>query len=105
NVMIKYDYDPTASYAGGIAGLAATSPKATDQPLKDNRAAVAAYDSHAAQVSDDITRAIQAAVPGAKIGDAYTTVYAGVRAHVPANKVSDLLAVDGVAAVQKDSLE
>ncbi|HYU82416.1 MAG TPA: hypothetical protein VFA31_06735, partial [Candidatus Polarisedimenticolia bacterium] len=26
NVVIKYDYDATASYAGGVAGLAATSP-------------------------------------------------------------------------------
>ena len=26
NVMIKYDVDATASYAGGVAGYAATSP-------------------------------------------------------------------------------
>src|SRR5262245_60531716 len=31
NVIIKYDYDPTASYAGGLSGLPATSPAATGE--------------------------------------------------------------------------
>src|SRR4051812_620833 len=34
NVMIKYDYDATASYAGGVDGLAATSPSVTGKTLK-----------------------------------------------------------------------
>ena len=33
NVMIKLDYDGSASYAGGIEGLAATSPHVTCKPL------------------------------------------------------------------------
>ena len=40
--MIKYDYDATASYDGGVAGLAATSPGVTGKELKDNKGAVAA---------------------------------------------------------------
>src|SRR3954452_13299245 len=32
-VMIKYDYDATASYKGGVDGLAATSPAVTGVPL------------------------------------------------------------------------
>ena len=39
--MIKYDVDATASYSGGVAGLAATSPSVTGKPLADNEAAVA----------------------------------------------------------------
>ncbi len=39
------------------------------------------------------------------ITSAYTTVYGGVAARVPANKVAAILAVPGVAAVQKDTLE
>ena len=44
-------------------------------------------------------------MPSADIGKAYTTVYGGVAAKVPANKVADLLKVAGVAAVQQDILQ
>src|SRR5262245_51992435 len=33
NVVIKLDYDATASYTGRISGLAATSPRVTGQRL------------------------------------------------------------------------
>jgi hypothetical protein len=104
NVMIKYDLDSTASYTGGIAGLAPTSPAVTGKALKDNDAAVAAYDRHADQVAGQISSAVQQAVPDAKIDQTFTTVYGGVTAQVPANRIGDVLAVDGVAAVQKDAL-
>src|SRR5689334_22601077 len=32
-VMVKLDYDATASYAGGVRGLAATSPRVTGKKL------------------------------------------------------------------------
>ena len=105
NVVIKYDLDGTASYAGGVAGLAATSPLVTGLALNDNKTAVAAYDKHANKVADQISDAVQSAVPSTKIGQTFTTAYGGVSAQVPANKIDDLLKVDGVAAVQKDSLE
>src|SRR5438270_5144602 len=105
NVMIKYDYDPTASYSGTVAGLAATSPGVTGKKLNENKGAVDAYEQHAKGVSQKITAAIQQAVPGAKIRGSFVTVYGGVAAQVPANKVGDLLRVQGVVAVQKDSLE
>ena len=44
NVLIKYDYDATASYAGGVSGLAATSPAVTGKKLKNNKDAVKAYE-------------------------------------------------------------
>ena len=85
NVLIKYDYDATASYAGGVAGLAATSPAVTGKKLKNNKDAVKAYESHTAKVSKDISAAVQKAVPGAKLGESFQTVYGGVAATVPAN--------------------
>jgi hypothetical protein len=105
NVMIKYDVEATASYTGGVAGLAATSPSVTGKSLDDNKAAVQAYEQHATKVADDITAAVTKAVPSADITNSYVTAYGGVSAQVPANKVDDLLKVDGVAAVQKDSLQ
>ena len=104
NVMIKYDYDATASYKGGVPGLAATSPSVTGKELKENQGAVQAYETYTADVSAKIDKAVADAVPDAVVRDAYQTVYGGVSATVPANNVSDLLAVPGVVAVQKDTL-
>jgi hypothetical protein len=103
NVMIKYDVDATASYTGG-AGYTATSPSVTGQTLQQNKAAVQAYDQHVESVANRISSAIKATVPAADINQTYATVYGGVAAQVPANSVAAILKVDGVAAVQKDTL-
>ena len=42
--------------------------------------------------------------PSAKLGTAFTIAYGGIAARVPANKIGKLLAVPGVVAVQKDTL-
>jgi subtilisin family serine protease len=104
SVVVKYDYDSTATYEGGVQGLAATSPKVTGKKLKANRGAVAAYEAYAARVESQITSAVQSAVPSAQIGQSFRDVYGGVAMVVPANRVGDLLAVDGVVAVQQDAL-
>jgi hypothetical protein len=103
-VMIKYDFDATASYTGDIAGLAATSPAVTGIPLDANTGAVAAYDNYASGQTALISSAVQAEVPEAQIGSDYQTAYGGVAATIPANSVSELLSVPGVAAVQLDTL-
>src|SRR5918997_3772904 len=36
-VVIKYDYDALASYTGGVAGLAATSPAVTGETLAETK--------------------------------------------------------------------
>ncbi len=105
NVMIKYDYDPTASYTGTVTGFAATSPSVSGKKLKENKGAVNAYEQYAAGVSQKITGAVRKAVPEATIRGSFVTVYGGVAAQLPANKVGDLLRVQGVVAVQKDALE
>ncbi len=104
SVLIKYDYDATASYAGGVAGLAATSPTVTGKKLNENLAAVRAYERRTDQVSSEISAAVTKAVPDTEIRESFQMVYGGVAAQVPANKVADLLEVAGVVAVQKDSL-
>jgi subtilisin family serine protease len=105
SVMIKYDFDATASYAGGVAGLAATSPRATGKSLKANAGAVAAYESYTSRRADAISAAVKQAVPAADIRQTFQTAYGGVEAQVPANTVNALLQVPGVAAVQRDTLE
>jgi subtilisin family serine protease len=104
NVMVKYDFDATASYQGGVNGLAATSPGKTGKKLKDNKPAVAAYEQYTAGLIDKTDAAATAAVPDMVIRSSYKTVYGGVAAVLPANQVGTLLTVPGVVAVQSDSL-
>ena len=61
NVMIKYDFDPAASYTGRIAGLAATSPRLTGKTLKANAKAVKAYDAYPLTCRRSITARAQRA--------------------------------------------
>ncbi|MGH2386084.1 MAG: S8 family serine peptidase, partial [Candidatus Limnocylindria bacterium] len=105
SVFVKLDYDAVASYAGGIEGLAPTSPEVTGKPLDENQAAVDAYLSYAEAVETEARDAIEAAVPQSTTLDSFQVVYGGVTAVVPANKIRDVLSVDGVVAIQEDSLE
>jgi len=105
NVMIKYTYASTASYAGGVGGLAATSPRKTGKSLKDNNQAVQQYESYIKAREEETSAAIQQTVPGVAIDTSYTTVYGGVSATVPGDQIANILNVPGVEAVQKDILQ
>jgi hypothetical protein len=104
HVMIKYDFDATASYTGGVDGLAPTSPRETGRKLRENRGAVGAYEAFARQKAQSISSAIKNAVPGANVKETFETVYGGVRATIPANAVEKVLSVPGVVAVQRDAV-
>jgi subtilisin family serine protease len=105
NVMIKYDFDPTASYSGGVAGLRATNPHVTGVKLALNRAAVRAYGRYTSKYSRAVSRAIRAKLSGVTIRQGYRLVYGGVAARVPGNEISKLLTIKGVSAVQRDTLQ
>ena len=104
NVLVKLDYDSVATYTGGVQGLAATSPKATGKKLKQNRGAVDAYQAHVAGVEGDIVSDIGGAVSGGTVRASYRIAYGGISMQIPANEIDELLSVDGVVAVQQDTL-
>ncbi|MGD9958851.1 S8 family serine peptidase [Nocardioides sp.] len=103
-VMIKYDYDAVASYAGSVRGYAATSPSVTKRSLDTKSGAKARYLGYLRSQESRISAGIRAAVPSAKVTGSYRIVYGGVAATIPGNSVSELLKVPGVVAVQRDSL-
>ena len=105
SVMVKLDLDSVASYAGGVEGLAPTSPVATGKSLQRNATAVKAYTRHANKVVGDAAGDIKRAVPAAKVGKSFTSAYGGLAVKVPANKAKDLLSIPGVVAVQSDTLQ
>ncbi len=104
-VLIKLDYDAVASYTGDVEGLAATSPEVTGKSLRANKAAVDAYGRHLDTREKAARDAIEAAVPQSTVLDSFSIAYGGVSAIVPANRIGALLGVEGVAAVQADTLE
>jgi hypothetical protein len=104
SVMIKYAFMPTASYAGGIKGLKATSPRVTHKTFRKNAKAVSRYQKWAKTKARKISARIKRLVPKAKIGQTLTVAYGGVAARVPANKIGKLLSQSGVVAIQRDAL-
>ncbi|GIG14357.1 peptidase S8 [Catellatospora methionotrophica] len=102
-VLVKLDHDAVASYAGGVPGLAATSPAATGVRLRGGDAE-RAYEQYLAQREQHFASALAAKLPAARVGQSLRTVYGGVALTLPANEVKKLLAVEGVVAVQRDEL-
>jgi subtilisin family serine protease len=105
SVMIKLDYDSIATYEGGIAGLAATSPRVTGRPLTGASAAERQYDAYARAQEAAFVAELQAAVPGASVDASLRIVYGGVAASIPASAVETVLGIPGAVAVQYNDLE
>jgi hypothetical protein len=105
SVLIKLDYDSAATYGGGVPGLAPTSPSVTGEALSEADPAVQAHDAYAAEQEAAAIAAIQAVVPQARFGTSLRIVYGGIAATVPANRIKDIVQVDGVVAVQADEIQ
>ncbi|AYF99137.1 S8 family serine peptidase [Protaetiibacter intestinalis] len=103
-VMVKVDIDPVASYAGGIEGYAATSPEVTGKELSLSDPAVKKYLDYVNQVIAETRDSIVAAVPSAKTITTYAVAYGGLAMTVKARDAKTVLGVEGVAAVQDNSL-
>jgi subtilisin family serine protease len=103
-VMVRLDYDPAGSYAGGIAGLSATSPSVTGLSIKENRAAVNTYERHLSAIDARVTGAIKNRIPQVKVLRSFHLAYGGLSVLVPANRARDLLDIDGVVAIHEDAL-
>jgi len=104
SVGVKLDYDASASYAGGVEGLRATSPKVTGRKLTGHSAEEVAYDAYAGKVEGEFLNDLQAKVANVSVTRSLRTVYGGVILTLPANEAKQLAALKNVAAVQADTL-
>jgi hypothetical protein len=103
-VMIKLDYDPVATYQGGVDGLPATSPTVTGEPLTGDSQAEQEYGAFIDDQVAAFVAELQRQVPEARVGTRFDVVYGGVSAVVPANRLRDVAAMQGVVAVQENKL-
>ncbi|HEX5598164.1 MAG TPA: S8 family serine peptidase [Micromonosporaceae bacterium] len=102
-VLVKLAHDSVATYSGGVSGFAATSPAVTGRKLT-GAPAERSYEDYLAKQEQAFAAELARRVPGASVRHRLRTVYGGVSTVVPANRVADLLKIDGVVAVQKDEL-
>jgi len=102
-VAIKLDHDALASYAGGVKGLAATSPLATGKALTGASGAERAYLGHVKAREASVVKALKQ-IKGVTVGRAFRVVYGGLAARIPANAVERILKIPGVAAVQYNAV-
>ncbi|MFT4029358.1 MAG: S8 family serine peptidase [Protaetiibacter sp.] len=103
-VMVKVDVDPVASYAGGIDGYPATSPEVTGKDLSLSDPAVKKYLAYVTSVLTETQAAITSKVASATVLESYAVAYGGIALTVKARDAKAVLAVEGVAAVQDNSL-
>jgi hypothetical protein len=104
HVFVRLDYDPVASYYGGVQGLAATSPEATNRPLSRSGAAIAAYQRYLSDFDARVTKGMKSAVAGVKVLRAHHIAFGGLLVSLPENRAKDLLKVSGVVAVMRDKV-
>ena len=90
---------------GRRAGAGGHEPGRHRQADRQEPGAVHAYENHVAGEEKAIVSDIKQAVPAADVGSRSASVYGGVAMKLPANQVRKVLGVDGVVAVQRDSLE
>lgn len=100
-VVIKLNYDPLATYAGDVAGYPATSPAVTGKPLT-GASAERRYAGHVGAMEQAFVTRLRGLVPDALVRSRLRTVYGGVAATVPANRIAEVLRIPGVLAVQRD---
>jgi hypothetical protein len=105
SLMVKLEEPSLAAYQGGIAGLAATSPRTTGAPRLDLESAPAkayrAYLDSRFQAFDAVCRH---ALPSARVIHRLPNVFGGVSVVVPEGQEEEVRALPGVKAVYKDEL-
>ena len=102
-VLVKLDYDSTATYAGGVGDLEATSPSVTGEPLTGD-AGEQRYEQYAAGKEAEFATELERVAPGTGIQQTLRTVYGGVAVTVPADRAAEVAALPGVVAVQQNTL-
>lgn len=104
SVIVQLKDAPVATYRGGVAGLAATSPRVTGTRRIDaGSPAVRGYRSYLAGKLAAVEGAARSAIPRTRVLHRYDVVVGGLALQVPENEVARLAALPGVQAVYPDS--
>ena len=103
-VLISLDYQPIATYTGGVPGLAPTSPSVTGRRLGEGTPAERAYEHFINGIEREFEAALAGMMPEARITHRLRLVFGGVAVTLPANRVNDLRRLVHVVDVQPDRM-
>ncbi len=105
SVIVKLDFEPLATYRGGVSGLVATNPEiAGTNKLNAESAASQAYLAYADSQINSFQGSLAQAIPSAKLVNRYRSVLGGASVILPANELSALSSINGVKAVYSDEI-
>ena len=105
SVLVKLDADALASYAGGLPGLAATSPRVTGaRRLDPDAPSSRAYLDHFRRKQEDFESSCRTFVPGAVVTHSLPLIFGGVAVVLPEDAVEELAKLPGVRQVYPDEL-
>jgi subtilisin family serine protease len=105
SVLVKLDAAALASYAGGLPGLAPTSPGATGaRSLDVGAAASRAYLEHFGRKQREFEALCHERAPGARVSHSLPLIFGGVAMVVPDDEVEAVAALPGVVEVYPDEL-
>jgi subtilisin family serine protease len=104
SVIVKLDDASLAAYAGGIPGLAATSPEATGAPLDVQSRDSQLYLGYLAAKQDALISSVSKTAPSARVVYRYSAIIGGVSMLVPSSQVEAIAKLPGVQAVYEDKL-
>ncbi len=105
HVVVRLKDKPLASYTGGVAGLAATSPRVTGAKRLDvDSAASQEYLSYLGSRMTAFEKRVKANAPGAKFGTRLKSVVGGIAVSIPVEQLTALANDPQVAAIYTDTL-
>jgi subtilisin family serine protease len=104
-IIVKLKADSIASYTGGVAGFAATNPKARGQTKLDLKGKdTVKYQAYLKKNQQAFEKRLSVTAKDAKVTGHYDIVLDAVSAVVPADDVAAIAALPGVEAVYPDTL-
>jgi hypothetical protein len=68
HVVVKLDYDPAASYRGGVRGYPATSPSVTGRQMTGRTSVEKTYNRYTRNLDKNFRAALAKTVPSARAG-------------------------------------
>lgn len=105
SLLITINTPSLLSYDGSIAGLAATSPAVTGQPLDLNSPAARAYLAYLNSQLDASIASLRALVPTATVLYRYDLILGGFAVRVPVASLDQLSRVTNLRAVLPDEIQ
>jgi hypothetical protein len=104
-VIVRLADDPLASYDGGVAGIPATSPSATNRDLDRNSTAAREYTAYLEGKQADFEQELERVAPDAEVRQDFQVAVNGVSITVDSGDLATIRRLPGVAAILPDELE